>query len=378
MDEKQFPSSHDEGVDVIDLANAERHWRSATGVSRCAPTWSCDCRFLALSTGDMKEVSVHDLTLPQEAPPILKHHLAAWPQRLAFHPGGQLLAIAGENETLTVLDLSSGVPLAVQEAPAARKLHFSKDGQSLTLTSITQEIHSWSIHEPIGYREWSGRAIAHTETTVFGATLSPDEAFVLTVTSEGVERWNTITGRQTSFHETGNQRIDAQTDAWWLPSEPRAILVQVPGAIERLSVDHDGKITGVDPLDRVPGTSIISIDPQGVWTVRVLDEDGSATLERWPSGDPEATQPLEADAQFELDLRSAADSRRNQRARVTQEETVQLTGKRNLILTPPLQTRFQQILLTADGNRLIGISQDYRLFDWDLTRIDQQLASLGL
>ena len=367
-----------EGLELYDLEQATRLWFSPDGISRCAPSWSSDGRTIAIAPGDMKQVTLYDSVQGTE---LLIRSTSGWPQHLAFHPNGQFLGIVSDNETLVFMDLVAGhflTPIDIPlESSGIESFRFTEDGSALLITAETGDTYSWQFHQAVGYREWSGHALTSTGGSVFGAKLSFDERFLLTMTTEGIEVWNIADGRQTAFHAAGNQRIDARTDAWWLPGPQREIMVQVPGALERVTIDAAGSILAFKQVDREPGTTVLDIQSDGAWRVKVLNEDGEPSFACWPQGDPSLTKPL-VQNQPTLPNQLVTSSRDGTcLAEALETNVVRLTGKRELTLTPPIHTKFQQILFAHDGDRLIGIAEDYRIFDWDLKLLDEELDALG-
>ena len=352
------------GLSVYQTNISSPLWSSNIGASRCPPAWSPDGRFLAASLGEKKELLIFESQSGRE---YTTHSLKAWPEQLQFHPNGGLLAIVTSNQTLVLFHLWAREVLLELALPHEGTFHFSPDGSHFSIQGKSNS--AWRLIEPDIFREWRGQHLASGAFTIFSGKFSPSGQHLLTISTAGLQTWNTSQGTAIDFHPVENQTIDAKTEAWWL--NDKDILLQVPGALEKVRVNPEGKFLFRENVPRFPGMKILSVEENGDWLVSGKNEDGKIIFERWPKGNSSAPIELKNAYKPESPL---SDSVKNLQARVGQDQRIIISGRHELILTPPDSVRLRQILFLHD--RLLGITESYRLLEWHLSDAERTLENL--
>gem|GEM_PF-4524979 len=93
---------------------------------------------------------------------------------------------------------------------------------------------------------------------------------------------------------------------------------------------------------------------------RCLEEDGDASYERWPDGDFKKSQAWEGvDAETKDSFKG------------------QIIHYRDWVLTLPERAEALQIFPLPDSERIIVLTKDYRVCDWDLNVLSEELKMLG-
>jgi len=366
-DGKLTASGDGHGLSVFQSDIPSPLWSSKIGASRCPPVWSPDGRFLAASLGERKELLIFESRSGEE---YTTHFLKAWPEQLQFHPGGELLAIVTSNRTLVLFHLWAREVLLELTLPHEGALHISPDG---THFSIQGESNSaWRLIEPAIFQEWRGQHLASGAFTIFAGKISPSEKYLLTISTAGLQTWNTENRSAIDFHPAENQTIDAKTDAWWL--NEKVILLQVPGALEKIRVSPEGKFLLREKVPRTPGMKIRSVEENGDWLVSGKNEEGETIYERWPKGNSKTPLSLDSLPTPERSLHASSESFQ---AQVGRDQRIMISEPHELILTPPETVRLHQILYFNRGHSLLGITEAYRLVEWELHDAERILQKLG-
>ena len=174
----------------------------------------------------------------------------------------------------------------------------------------------------------------------------------------GVHIWNTETREAVDFHEVENQRIDAPTDAWWL--DDRRLLVQIPGAQEILELNGMGEINKAIQNRRVPGTVVKNIFPNGDWLVEIKNEEGDSDVEIWIQGDSERTK-----AWTPLDKKNPISYKDG------------IVRYEDWTLTLPSSDQILKVFMLEGGKRIVALTADYDIYEWDLVALEKELVRLG-
>ncbi len=324
-----------DGVRLLDKETGEEQWFIPGGVLRCTPVWSPDGRFLALVRGDRMEIVIYDVNRKKRFSDI---DVTDWPESLYFEPQGGVLRAVFRDGEASLLDIRGTVLLDNFRA---------------------QE----TLVGPIGVTAWRGQHLTPLEANPYGGELSKDEKYLLTRSALGIQIWDVGERRATGFYEVGNQLVDAPTDAWWLGE--KKILLQVPGALETLNIDSQGRLLAPVKLQRVPGTRVETVFDNGDWLVTVRDEDGEEVLELWPGGDFEQARELDK-TMNSFDALSQG---------VSQPSTATVVVD-DWWLTLPEGEEVLQVFLCP--KRVVVLTKDYQIYDWNLSLLARSLREVGL
>lgn len=330
---EERPVIWSEGEGGLRISENGEEWFLPGGVLRCEPARSPDGRFLALVRGERMEVLVYDVV---RRIPFARVPAKDWPERLVFGESGEFLKVEFSDGSACLASVQGEVLL---EGVGSEK----------------------GLLAPVGFRFWQGQYTSPLEVNSYGGQLSEDEQLLATTSATGVQLWDVEAGRTVDFYEVENQRIDAPTDVWWLG--PRRLMVQVPGALEILTLDQKGLLSDVKELAREPGTKVKAIQGNGDWVVEVRNEEDEVFYELWPSGESEEGRELSL-ADLPKDAIAGPDSHK---VRV-----------KNWVLTPPNGREMQQVFRLRGNTRVIVITEDYRVCDWDLGVLERELEKLGL
>ena len=360
-DGKLIALGHAEGFTIVRDDTGEVLWTSRPGTARCMPAWSSDGQLLFGVLGDKKQIITF---IGDTGTEVSLYSSISWPEAIAVDDETSVLAVLTDTASLDLVSVSSGEVLAAFPSPVTDRVHFSGD---LLMTSYKDEVQSvYEVLRPLGYHEWDTAAATSTTNTLTGARLSEDGRRLLTFSTFGLEVWNVEKRQMLDFHSTDNQRIDAVTRAWWLPGTSDTIILQVPGALQRITLDAQGMISSVEDLDRVPGSNILDILPSGDWIVRQLDEDGGSEIERWTLGNSDAFKP-EANWTGPLKV---------QGAKLVGDETIKVMGPDlTLTLPRPMQSIFLQF--SPDRSRLYGAASDHTIDEWNFSELLDALEEDG-
>ena len=169
-------------------------------------------------------------------------------------------------------------------------------------------------------------------------------------------------GHLVSFYHVENQRLDARTEAWWLSDDK--ILIQIPGALEVLSLSPDLKLAFESKVPRHPGSVVLDILGNGDYLVEGYNDDEELEQFIWPEGDYKAAAPAGK-------VRVSPDTKTP--AKILGGRSIVLDGNYDFELTPPTDARILQVISSRDGSHLFAIGEDHRILDWN---IEELLAEL--
>lgn len=350
-----------DGLWVARIDAPDRAWKLAGSPARCAPAWSGDGMRLAIAVGDRREALVLAAEDGQACATIPTSGI---PEQLALDPAGTLLAVAASDGQLSIHDAADGfvfssVPLRSMglSFPSPARL------RSLTDDGGFEELDlepAFALFHP-----WKERPRAKSDGLVSRMALSPDGTRLLTISAGCAAIWSVAEQAQTGFIPLESQRVDDRASGWWLGNE--AVLLQVPGGLERVAVDYEGRPGAVEPLARVPGSVVLEVDPRGDWLVQGIDEDGNPTRERWPGGDSNqsvADEGATAPAASGLELRGDRVITRDPAGRL-------------LRLGIPNPIGIADACMTPDGSQVIALTKDHRVVSWSLETLGRTLDASG-
>jgi hypothetical protein len=361
-----------DGLEVVDLSTGARVWHVRPGPVRCVPAWSPDDLQLAAVLGETRGFSLFDAATGQLR---WVQQTAGWPVQLQFHPAGRLLACATDEPAVLLCDrldgrIRSNIPVAAQS------LHFSDEGSTLTTIDAAGNPSGWRLENPAGFREWNRMPQTEPDGTVFKLALSHDGRFLLTTATAGIRIWSVAEERQTGFHAVENQRIDAPTDAWWLSGDALEILVQVPGGLERVPIDPTGHPGTPRRVARQPGTTVIDVTGDGTWLVTSIDPEAPA-CEAWLRGDPSTAHPVPLPKKEGHVVVSRDGSRR---ASQLDHDVIKYSSTSEAAswrLIPPERLGVRACVFSLEGDRLLVLGREHRIFMWELGRLHEELARRG-
>ena len=361
-----------EGLAVLDLNKREWIWSQEQQVARCSPLWTPDGRHLIVALGEKKRAQVLHAKDGGEA---LSLRLSGWPEQFACDSEARYLAGALDDGSVAIFDLMT--ERAIARLPyRASHIRFSAEENALFVTTSKGDVMKWQVQEPIGYHEWPREG--DDVSSISGAEISPNGQWLLVSGTQGVEVYSIAEQRQTGFYSTENQRIDAATSAWWLPRSNGQILLQVPGAWEVLQVEPTGKLVFSHRSEaRLPGVKLKAIYLSGDWLVEEKNEDGSSVSMIWPKGESQGALPLESGELASVSSQKTSSQNVNAQAKILSDGRIRVSGRRALTLTPPRAIRFEKLLFTTDGERLLGVGVDHQVVEWNLRVLSDELATRG-
>ena len=357
------------GIALLDLTLQKIIWEKKGQPMRCPPAFSPGALFIAASLGEAKQVTIFSSQTGEE---LSTHPTSGWPLHLALNHICPFLAVIGDDSTLSLINPSSGKLIA--RLDASTKAITSFDSQTILQPSTSS---AWEIQPSIGLNEWRGHIFSQTSSTTFGARRSSNQKLLLTTTTAGVEIWNLDLGYRRISHAVENQRIDARTQAWWLP-DSISFIVQIPGGLEKITLreDEDDDRYTVEKVPRLPGSTILDILPNGDWLTEIRDEDDNRSHQLWPQGNFNQGTPTNLSPSSNPLQITACNG--TQTAQALPDSTIQLTGLFEFKLTPPGRPKIIQILFLEETFRLIAITEDYRILAWDLLELELNLEKAGL
>ncbi|MBC8126207.1 MAG: WD40 repeat domain-containing protein, partial [Gloeobacteraceae cyanobacterium ES-bin-144] len=360
-----------DGLEVIDLKTAGGLWHFGEAQARCAAAWSADGLSVAVAVGDRREAVI---LAAENGEVCARATVTGSPEQLAFHPEGNLIAIATDDDNIALCEPSTGATWTRLHFPA-NSLKFSADGKRMEATDSDGTIHEWSVSLPIAFQNWSEPPRNKADGAVFNMELSPDGKHLLTVSAGCIAIWSVSSKYQTGHYLLENQRIDIKASAWWLNESE--ILLQIPGGLERLKIDGNGKPGESQRIKKVPGSRVITVRSDGGWIVSVLDEDGNSSCELWPGGNSEQASPA-VEPLIKPELFTTG--RQGQTASLIAGEVIEVKQadgtKRRLI--PPLDPGVRALAFSQDGHQLMILTRLHRVFSWDLTGLSSALDTIGL
>ncbi|GEM_PF-4209229 len=364
--------TYSDGISILDVGEGKIIRFLDVGVSRCKPEWSEDSSLLAVSHGDVKGVYLYQ-TANWSLYQI--YRTTGFPLKMRFQPNGILFGVLADDMQITLLNLRTHSPFARLAVKPSNKasLDFSSDGRELLIGGEYPQ--SWSILPPQAFKHWSGFQLSYGLVRNFSASLSPEEQFFITVSSEGIHLWNISQQTLSDFYSVENQRIDSRTDAWWL--DETSILVQIPGGLEIISVSEDGKLS----LDRVikgrpPGSRVIHILEGNQWLMEVRRPQKKRSLVIYPNGDFTKEKQL-GDKKRPTMNPSVKTHENGITAKLLENGMIQVSGRQSFLLPPPKGVAIQQIEWMKSGRRLLGISSGGHVYEWDLANLEDLILKFG-
>jgi len=180
---------------------------------------------------------------------------------------------------------------------------------------------------------------------------------VATTSANGIQFWGVKEQVSTGFYEVQNQRVDAPTDVWWLDNY--TLIVQIPGALERISIDDNAKVLGKKGLARTPGSRVRDILPNGNWVMEIRDEEGRVQDALWINGDSEQQRPL---------------------SEVHKEQIFTINGNevsyRNWQFTIPYVDEVLQGFELEEGRKVLVLCENHSFYEIDLKEVSERLRGL--
>ncbi len=300
------------------------------GVLRCPAICSADGKLLAFVKGEDIEMVIYDVNHDSVFSVI---PIESWPVSIHFSSSSDVIKVVFEDEQASLYSL----------------------GGDLLLRNFHSDDH---LAKPVGLSLWRDDFVHSRQTVPYGVERSPDQKYLATTSARGVIIWNSMTGKAVDYYETGNQRIDSPTDAWWLDNH--RLLVQVPGAQEIIEIDELGYIIKKTKQQRVPGSVIKDIFPNGDWHVEVRDEDGSSKMELWKKGNFNHIGkwvPRKADKSI-----------------CHQDGVVSYNDWK---LTLPGSHEILKAIVIQEEEKVIVLTNGYDIYEWDLRILRKELEELG-
>lgn len=361
-----------DGLEVIGLLDGAS-WHFGETQARCPAAWSADGSRVATAVGDRREVVI---LAAENGAVCTTVAVTGMPQLLAFHPAGTLLAVASDDGNIAIGDTATGATWTSFHFSAS-SLAFSADGKELQATGNDGGIRAWPVSLPAAFHEWPEPPRTKEDGAVFGMALSPDGTHVLTIASGCIAVWSVAEERQTGYHLLENQRIDVRASAWWLNDSE--ILIQVPGGLEKMTIDAAGKPVDPERVPRVPGSTVLDVRPDGGWIVSVEDEDGNTACELWPGGNSTEARPTEEPPDPATTI-TATHPASGQSATLAEGDTivVRRADGSELRLIPPLDPGVRALRFSPDGQRLLILTRLHRVLSWDVTALAAALDANGL
>ena len=362
-----------DGLEVIDLTASGGTWHFGEAQARCPAAWSADGSRVAAAVGDRREAVI---LAAESGATCTTVAVTGTPQFLAFHPDGTLLAVASDDGNIALCEAATGATWTTFHFPA-NSLKFSADGKDLQATGGDGVIRAWPVSLPTAFREWPEPPRSKEDGAVLGMALSPNGSHLLTVATGCIAVWSVAEQRQTGYHLLENQRIDVRASAWWL--NDAEILIQVPGGLERMTIDPKGKPGASLRVPKVPGSTVLDVRPDGGWIVSMQDEDGKTACELWPGGNSEEAHPVEPPPDPEMTI-TATHPASGQSATLAGDDTIVVRRADGSVLRliPPLDPGVRALRFSHDGKRLLVLTRVHRVFSWDLTFLAAELDANGL
>lgn len=363
------------GVGILDSGTAGWSWQVGRPL-RCEPMWSQDGSLVAVALGDKKEIQVFDSASGQE---YCSFGTTGWPEMLALDPKGRYVVVACDDDTVFIFDLPKRSLLARLSSDAS-SIRFSEQGQGLRIGAPDGSFSQWRFEGPKGYHPWYSPLSQESVLTFRSASLSPNQEWLLLTFNECLQIYCVREGRLRGYYATSHQRIDSPAGAWWLPGEGNRVLLQVPGAWDILEVDEKGALNYLHPSEaRLPGVKIVEIDPNGDWLVNVLYEDGETESEIWSEGDENRSRASEPISPNQPPSLQRATQSVFYRAEIIDNGVIEIEDRFNgtFRLTFPEGTSVKHLFFLEGGQRLVCVSFDNQLIEWNLPHLRKNLKKLG-
>ncbi len=362
-----------DGLEILALTPSGTSWHYGEAQARCAAVWSADGARLAAAVGDRREAVI---LAAQTGAVSTTVAVTGVPQHLAFHPDGTLLAVATDDGNLAICETATGATWSKFHFPT-NSLTFSADGKELLATGNDGVSRAWQVAMPAAFHEWREPPRDKADGAVLGMVLSPGGSHLLTVATDCIGIWSVAGARQTGYHLLENQRIDVRASAWWL--NDAEILIQIPGGLERMTIDSEGKPGGFLRVSKVPGSTVLDVRTDGSWIVSMEDEDGTTSCELWPGGNAKNARQIEMPPEPQPEI-TASHPPSGLSAMLSNGDTVvirQRDGSERR-LTPPRDPGVRALRCSQDGRRLLVLTRMHRVFSWDLDELADALEASGL
>ncbi len=351
------------GLQVLGMAGDAGSWERVGEPARCAVAWSGDGSRLAVALGDQREVLVLGA---DEGHECAKIPTSAISEHLALDASGGLLAAATADGMMAIHDATDGMVFSSLHH-RSQGLWFESPG---VLRSRLDEDRGvwmdWFLERPFEvFQSWWEKPRAKSNELASCAKLSPDGRHLLTVSAGSAALWSVAGRRQTALIPLESQRVDDEASGWWLGND--AILLQVPGGLERVPVDAVGSPGKVEGLDRVPGAKVLEVSAKGDWFVQVMDEEGGTSRQVWLGGDPSKSETADLSPPPSPDLIEVRDNQ------------VHVSGNkgRALCLTIPNSTGLAAACMSADGSHVMAVTKDHRVISWRVDALSDTLDAAG-
>ena len=124
---------------------------------------------------------------------------------------------------------------------------------------------------------------------------------------------------------------------------------------------------------RQPGTTVIDVTEDGNWLVTSIDPDAPA-CEVWLGGDPSNARPVPLPSK-DGNVARSRDGRRA--ARQLDHDVIQYSSASEDALwrlIPPERLGVRACVFSRDGERLLVLGREHRVFMWELGKLREELA----
>ena len=257
------------GVEVWSIQPAQLLWRAPVA----APVHHADWHpaGTALLVASRREAAV--FVLDAATGVALTRHSAhiKGPARFEFHPAGRLVASMGREGVLHLWDARTGRDLVMLEGTVGA-LHFSPDGGRLGYSPTLQELGVLTLTPDRAQQEFPGEK--PSEATPEDLLVSPDGRELITVSSQGLHRWDASSGRQLeSIQVAGDNRMVAA-----MSPDGQQLFYSRRG---NNGYQRNRTNAVAEALPIVAGGAVLGVDSAGDWLVA----RGDHSLAVWRSGD---------------------------------------------------------------------------------------------
>jgi serine/threonine protein kinase/WD40 repeat protein len=186
--------------------------------------WHPDGKALAVAGGD-KIIYLWDVATGKQKARLEGHkHTGVG---MVFNHAGDLLASTGWDSLLFLWDPRTGKQLFRTQA-SVRCLRFSPDDSLLAATSANNELQIWEVVRPFGYRTLVRDPLLG-QGTYWGCAVSSDNRLLAAGMDDGVALWDLISGRPVQF-------LPMESAHWLLFEPSRALLINCSNGVRRFSI----------------------------------------------------------------------------------------------------------------------------------------------